>query len=59
MGFGFNLSKKMSLGYLLEKDLSQTDADLGWNHEVSLAYTFKNENEKYSGFRRVFSRSKN
>ena len=50
MGFGFNLSKKMSLGYLLEKDLSQTDADLGWNHEVSLAYTFKNENESIQGF---------
>lgn len=50
MGLGFNLSKKMSLGYLLEKDLSHEDADLGWNHEVSLAYTFKNENESIDGF---------
>ncbi len=40
-GLGFNLSKKMSIGYLLEKDLRQDDADLGWNHEISLAYTFK------------------
>ena len=40
-GFGFNLSKKMSLGYLMEKDLSQGDVDLGWNHELTLAYTFK------------------
>jgi type IX secretion system PorP/SprF family membrane protein len=40
LGLGFNLNKKMSLGYLLEKDLLQKDADLGWNHEVSLAYTF-------------------
>ncbi len=41
MGLGFNVSKKMSLGYLLEKDIAQEDTDLGWNHEVSLAYTFK------------------
>jgi hypothetical protein len=40
VGLGFNLSKKMSLGYLLEKDIVRKDADLGWNHEVSLAYTF-------------------
>lgn len=39
-GLGFNLSKRMSIGYLLEKDLNQDDADLGWNHEVSLAYNF-------------------
>lgn len=40
LGMGFNLNKKMSLGYLVEKSISQKDADLGWNHEVSLAYTF-------------------
>ncbi len=40
-GVGFNLSKKMSIGYLMEKDLSMEDANLGWNHEISLAYTFK------------------
>lgn len=40
LGLGFNLSKKLSLGYLLEKDIAQKETDLGWNHEVSLAYTF-------------------
>jgi type IX secretion system PorP/SprF family membrane protein len=43
LGLGFNINKKMSLGYLLEKDILQKDTDLGWNHEVSLAYTFKND----------------
>lgn len=42
-GVGFNLSKQMSLGYLMEKDLSKQDANLGWNHEISLAYTFKDD----------------
>ena len=42
-GVGFNLSKKMSLGYLMEKDLSKQDANLGWNHEISLAYKFKDD----------------
>lgn len=44
-GLGFNLSKRMSLGYLLEKDLNQDDADLGWNHEISLAYNFEDRGE--------------
>ncbi len=43
VGLGFNLSKKMSLGYLMEKDILEQDADFGWNHELSLAYTFKND----------------
>ena len=43
MGLGFNLSKKMSLGYLLERDVANQDADLGWNHEVTLAYTLDRE----------------
>lgn len=43
LGLGFNINKKMSIGYLLEKDILQKEADLGWNHEVSLAYTFKND----------------
>ena len=43
VGMGFNISKKMSLGYLLEKDILNKETDLGWNHEVSLAYTFKND----------------
>ncbi len=50
LGLGFNLSKKMSLGYLLEKDLLQDDADLGWNHEVSLAYTFDTHGTGPSGY---------
>lgn len=48
MGLGFNLNKKMSIGYLMEKDFRQKEADLGWNHELSLAYTFKNENDNIS-----------
>lgn len=44
MGLGFNLNKTMSIGYLMEKDVLQENADFGWNHEVSLAYTFKNNN---------------
>lgn len=46
MGFGFSLNDTMSLGYLMEKDLAQADADFGWNHELSLAYTFKNKNSE-------------
>jgi type IX secretion system PorP/SprF family membrane protein len=40
-GVGFNVGKRMSLGYLMEKDMDGTAANLGWNHELSLAYTFK------------------
>ncbi len=43
MGLGFNLNQKLSLGYLMEKDLSAVGANLGWNHELSLAYTFKED----------------
>ena len=42
-GIGFNLSEKMSLGYLMEKDLSSDEANLGWNHEITLAYKFKDD----------------
>jgi hypothetical protein len=42
-GIGFNLSEKMSLGYLMEKDISKVESNLGWNHEVSLAYKFKDD----------------
>jgi len=45
MGLGFNINKKMSLGYLLEKDINKDNADLGWNHELSLSYTFKKDKE--------------
>lgn len=44
MGLGFNLSQKLSLGYLMEKNITDEAANLGWNHEISLAYTFKEEN---------------
>jgi len=50
MGFGFNLNKKMSLGYLMEKDVVKGDADLGWNHEVSVAYTFKNNKQTLADY---------
>jgi type IX secretion system PorP/SprF family membrane protein len=49
-GVGFNLSKTMSLGYLMEKDLSQDEANLGWNHELSLAYTFKDDNSMANSY---------
>ena len=42
-GLGFNLSKQLSLGYLMEKNISDDSANLGWNHELSLAYTFKED----------------
>lgn len=48
MGLGFNLNKTMSIGYLMEKDVLQENADFGWNHEISLAYTFKNNNDDTS-----------
>ncbi len=48
MGFGFNLNKKMSLGYLMEKDVVNEVADLGWNHELSVAYTFKSNKNSAS-----------
>jgi len=43
LGLGFKLNKKLSLGYLLEKDFSQAGDNLGWNHEISMAYTFKDQ----------------
>jgi len=42
-GLGFNLGKKMTLGYVFEKNFLNYGASLGWNHELSLAYTFKND----------------
>ncbi len=42
-GIGFNLNKKLSLGYLMEKNLSTIGDNLGWNHELSLAYSFNDE----------------
>ena len=43
LGLGFNVSKKLSLGYLMEKDITDAGANLGWNHEVSLAYAVKDQ----------------
>ena len=42
-GLGFNLNKRMSLGYLMEKNLTDQGENLGWNHELSLAYTMDDE----------------
>ena len=42
-GLGFNLNKKLSLGYLMEKSLTEQGENLGWNHELSLAYTMNDE----------------
>lgn len=42
-GIGFNLNKKLSLGYVMGKDMSKTGDNLGWNHELSLAYNFKDD----------------
>jgi hypothetical protein len=33
----------MTLGYVFEKNFLKYGASLGWNHELSLAYTFKND----------------
>ena len=49
-GFGFNLNDKMSLGYLMEKDVANTEADLGWSHELSVAYTFKNNKQTLADY---------
>lgn len=43
VGLGFNLSKQLSIGYLMEKNIADETANLGWNHELSLAYTFKED----------------
>ncbi len=50
MGIGFNLSKKLSLGYLVEKNFMDQDGAFGWNHELSLAYTFKNQPSALGGY---------
>lgn len=42
-GLGFNLNKRLSLGYLMEKSITQQGENLGWNHELSLAYTMNDE----------------
>ena len=39
-GIGFNLNKRLSLGYTMEKGLSNSFQNFGVNHEISLAYSF-------------------
>ncbi len=39
-GIGFNLNKRISLGYTVEKGLSNNFENFGVNHEISLAYSF-------------------
>ncbi|NJB37047.1 type IX secretion system membrane protein PorP/SprF [Croceivirga sp. JEA036] len=39
-GVGFNLNKRISIGYTVEKGLSNNLENFGVNHEISLAYSF-------------------
>lgn len=39
-GLGFNLNKNLSIGYTIEKGLSNNFENFGVSHEVSLAYSF-------------------
>lgn len=39
-GLGFNLNKRLSLGYTLEKGLNENFENFGVTHEISLAYSF-------------------
>ncbi|AIZ40993.1 PorP/SprF family type IX secretion system membrane protein [Cellulophaga baltica] len=38
-GIGFNLNKRISIGYTMEKGLSNTFNDFGLTHEISFAYS--------------------
>ena len=40
LGLGFNLNKRLSLGYTVEKGLDNNLDNLGLTHEISLAYSF-------------------
>jgi len=39
-GIGFNLNKRLSIGYTMERGLSSNFENFGVNHEISLAYSF-------------------
>ncbi|MFD2100169.1 PorP/SprF family type IX secretion system membrane protein [Flagellimonas iocasae] len=39
-GLGFNLNKNLSLGYTVEKGLTNNFENFGISHEISLAYSF-------------------
>lgn len=40
-GLGFNLTKRLSLGYTIEKGLSSQTQNLGPTHEITFAYSFQ------------------
>ena len=39
-GIGFNLNKRLSIGYTMEKGLTDTFDNFGITHEISFAYSF-------------------
>ena len=39
-GVGFNLNRRISLGYTMEKGLSNNFDNFGLTHEISFAYSF-------------------
>ena len=39
-GIGFNLNRRLSVGYTMEKGLSSNFDDFGLTHEISFAYSF-------------------
>ncbi|WP_430974692.1 PorP/SprF family type IX secretion system membrane protein [Zeaxanthinibacter enoshimensis] len=39
-GIGFNLNRRLSLGYTMEKGLSDNTDNFGLTHEISFAYSF-------------------
>ncbi len=39
-GLGFNLNRRLSIGYTMEKGLSNNFDNLGLTHEISFAYSF-------------------
>lgn len=39
-GIGFNINRRLSIGYTMEKGLSDTQDNLGLTHEISFAYSF-------------------
>jgi len=41
VGLGFNLSKRISLGYTFERGVSGSTVNLGPTHEISFAYSFQ------------------
>ncbi len=40
-GIGFNLTKRLSLGYTIEKGLNSQTENLGPTHEITFAYSFQ------------------